>query len=682
MVKMTSDLSESMKLTLTGLVGVQNGTSLSRAGGTAIMETSTEIAAQMHNGTFTVPWRIFTNIYWSPTDRTYRTSSGKLTKVISPSSFYEILFKRESKIYRTSPGRLRNTEKSFQVFDGFFADEAPIGFWPANVQNINGLIGMGGAVSTSRDTTDIITYTAKFDYSSQINRNNQIKAGLKFSYDDFHMRFGQKNEFLPEGNSFTNFHRFPYSLVTYIQDKIEYEGFIASVGFNVEYNNPNLEWYDTGNYDPFLYSSNFEPDSLQLVSADARLTISPRIGISHPITVNSKLYFNYGHYRQLATAERIYREQRSPLDESLDFIGDPSLPLEKTVAYELGYDHSIKDIYLLHLAGYYKDITGQEDWSRFISEGNQVNYFRATNNSYEDIRGFEIEITKRRGRWITGNVNYEYRVNTSGEFGVGYFNDNPAEQRIFERKNPTNQSNPLPRPRAKSYIDFHSPYDFGPDILGQKVLGAWHVNLISRWTAGRWTTWNPNNVTGLKSNLQWKDFYNVDLKMSKEFPVNKLRVKFFLDVFNVLNIKRFSGLGFYDGAGSFDLKDYRFSLHLPRKDMELMQYNGIPGDDRFGDVRDYDEEFVPMSWVQNMEKLENKTPDEYTIYYLGDTEQYMVWLDEDPTDEIEGVWIEADQNRVNTVLNNKAYIDMPNQRPFAFLSPRDVFYGINISFEF
>ncbi|MCH7954173.1 MAG: TonB-dependent receptor [Candidatus Marinimicrobia bacterium] len=681
MIKVTSDLSESMKLTITGLVGDQSGTNLSRSGGTAIMETSGEIAGEM-DGTFTVPWRIYTNIYWSPTKRRYKSFSGKLTKVLSPSSFYEILFKRESKKYRTNPGALRDTTKVFQVFDGFFADEAPIGFWPQNVSNVNGLIAMGGAVSTARDTTDIITYTAKFDYSSQINRNNQIKAGLKFSYDDFNMRFGTKNEFLPEGNSSTRFHRFPYSLVSYFQDKIEYEGFIAMVGFNAEYTNPNGDWFDAEDYDPFLYSSNFEADSVNMVKADARLTISPRIGISHPITVNSKMYFNYGHYRQLATAERMYRLQRSPLSEQLDRIGDPTLPLEKTVSYELGYDHAVKDDYLVHLTAYYKDITGQEDWTRYISERNKVDYFRATNNSYEDIRGFELEITKMRGEWLTGNINYEYRVNTSGEFGVGRVNANPSEQADFENRNPPNQSKPLPRPRAKSYIDFHSPYDFGPDIAGQKLLGAWHVNLISRWTAGSWATWNPMKVTGITSNLQWKNFYNVDFKMSKEVPIGRMRVKLFLDIFNVFNIKRFSGLGFFNGAGSFDFDDYMFSLHLPQDEYDELRYDGIPGTDRPGEARGEEIDFVPMVWVQNIEKLENKTPDKYTIYYLGDTGQYMVWNDADPDDDIAGVWVTENQSRVDRVLENKAYIDMPNQRAFAFLSPRDLFYGINFTFDF
>jgi hypothetical protein len=34
------------------------------------------------------------------------------------------------------------------------------------------------------------------------------------------------------------------------------------------------------------------------------------------------------------------------------------------------------------------------------------------------------------------------------------------------------------------------------------------------------------------------------------------------------------------------------------------------------------------------------------------------------------------------VMDNKAYIDMPNIDHYIFLNPRDIFMGINISYDF
>jgi hypothetical protein len=46
----------------------------------------------------------------------------------------------------------------------------------------------------------------------------------------------------------------------------------------------------------------------------------------------------------------------------------------------------------------------------------------------------------------------------------------------------------------KSVVDVHSPVDFGPEVLNQHLLGDWHLNIITKWSAGSWFTYNPNNV--------------------------------------------------------------------------------------------------------------------------------------------------------------------------------------------
>jgi len=40
------------------------------------------------------------------------------------------------------------------------------------------------------------------------------------------------------------------------------------------------------------------------------------------------------------------------------------------------------------------------------------------------------------------------------------------------------------------------------------------------------------------------------------------------------------------------------------------------------------------------------------------------------------------QSFYDNVINDKQYIDMPNQGYYVFLNPRDIFIGINISYDF
>ena len=673
MLRLTADLKPSMKLTVFGLYGELYGTSANTTGNTSLLTSTWGVANTINTSSFTVPWRIYSNEYYSPTSRFSNTLSAKLTHVLSPETFYEFQLLMVGRKYFTSPNRRRNLSKDYEIFDGYFVDEAPIGFFGESLSSVEGNLSLGGALSASRDRSQTTTYSARFDIENQFDRHNQFKAGFELSYEELEMEFGSVNEFLPEGNIWTSFFQKPLKATAYFQDKIEFEGWVSNVGLIAEYSNPNSQWYNVDIYDRGFYSQNYnsdDEDSYLNKDAEGVFTLSPRISVSHPITETSKLYFNYGHYRQLQTSENLYRIQRGNSNE-LVRIGDPSLPLAKTVAYEVGFDQAFLAEYLIRVSAYYKDITDQERYVRFISFDDKVNYQKLTNNSYEDIFGVELELTKMYGKWITGNINFEYRVGTSGYFGYDENYENPALQRVYLEQNPV-QNKPRPQPRFKSYIDVHTPIDFGPKVFDQSVLGDWHFTFLSYWTGGEWFTWNPNNLAGIEFNTQWKANYNVDLKIAKIFPVtDKLDLKFFADLSNLFNFKHFSNLSFRD---SFDRDYYMKSLHLPESIAGELGYNFVPGDDNPGDVRSVGVDFQPIEWIPNLESRQASEVSTAAIYYNASTQKYM--------EPVNGEWQEVPSSRMNKILDEKAYIDMPNQSFFTFLNPRNIFFGITINYKF
>ena len=196
------------------------------------------------------------------------------------------------------------------------------------------------------------------------------------------------------------------------------------------------------------------------------------------------------------------------------------------------------------------------------------------------------------------------------------------------------------------------------------------MNLISFWQEGSWFTYNPNNVPGVEYNVQYKNNYNVDIKIAKSFYVGNLRLKFYADIYNALNTKSFSGYGFEDG---FDYNYYMQSLHMSDKIASELGYHNFDGKDVPGDVREDDTNFVPMEWVSNVNSVTN--PSTRPIYYDGETNEYMQWTEESG-------WANVDQSYYDWVIENKAYIDMPNIDHYVFLNPRDIFMGINISYDF
>ncbi|WP_161997916.1 hypothetical protein, partial [Escherichia coli] len=61
----------------------------------------------------------------------------------------------------------------------------------------------------------------------------------------------------------------------------------------------------------------------------------------------------------------------------------------------------------------------------FQSIDGEVNYWVARPWNYGDVRGFEISLSKNRGRWVQGFVNYTYMARKTGNFGFTNNFENP-----------------------------------------------------------------------------------------------------------------------------------------------------------------------------------------------------------------------------------------------------------------
>ncbi|MFQ6678011.1 MAG: carboxypeptidase regulatory-like domain-containing protein [Fidelibacterota bacterium] len=667
-LKLTSDLSNNMKLSVSALWNEITGTSASRVGGTSYYSSVVGVSNIVDRTGFTIPWRIFTNDYFSETERFNATYGITLSHILSSKSYYELRLQQSKNTYKTGPGRRRNTTELTEIFPNYFIDEQPFGFEQEFLSSIEGGITLGGPISTSRDSTEVSSISIAGDYTNQFNQNNQIRTGFNLTSYKLEMKYGSINKVLEEGNRWTEFNTSPFRLNAYFQDKIEFRGLVAILGLNGEYYDPNGNWFKFDQFDSdFYYTSEEEIwDSEYAKDAKPVITLNPRLAISHPLTDNSKLYFNYGHYNQSATSEALYRIQRRSTG-AIKYLGDPSLEPAMTISYELGFDRSMLDMYLLHIAAYYKDVTNEQDWTQIFTSDDKITSYIMTNNLYEDIRGIEIELSKNFGEWYTGMINYEYRVSTKGYFDLNKRYENPSDQSDYEKKN-RYQKKPLPRPRAKGYLNLFTPLDFGPKIVSFRPLAAWNMNFIGRYTSGEWFKWNPGIITGIDNNVQWKDTYGLDLKISRTLIFNNISIKVFADVNNVLNLKDFS-------ANSFENKDdyeyYMKSLHLPASIGDKLRYGNIPGDDRPGEVRPDDVAFVP---IESYPRLDNVTGNDRALYWDQSQEEYFQYQD--------GVWVEADRSFVKQVLKDKAYIDMPNQTYYTFLNPRDIFIGLNISYNF
>jgi len=417
---------------------------------------------------------------------------------------------------------------------------------------------------------------------------------------------------------------------------------VANIGLRLDYLDPSGSWYSyTDPYDPAFsgtYSLGIDTLIAQ-VRIKKQVDLSPRIGIAFPISEDAKIYFNYGHMRSLPTPDNLFLFRLDLFTHALLRMSDPNMPAPKTIAYELGYEHNLFDMFLVRLAAYYKDVTNEPFPVNYINNDGSINYQTTTPNLYRDIRGFEITVDKKRGSWVQGFINYTYDVRTDGYFGYSTYYQNLSDQRAFQQANPQ-EYRPLPQPYARANIYFFTPEDFGPTAGPVSLLGDFRLDVIASWQSGFYFTWAGGGgatIPGVINNLQWRDHYDVDLRLSKNFKLSKLNVQLYMDIYNVFNIKYMSQDGFVLGT---DFDAYIKSLHLPAWPASYagnLGYTNIPGTDRPGDYR---------------------------------TVPYEPYNPNDPS-----------PSHKQYVLDNKAYIVMPNQTTFAFLNPAQYFFGLRMSYD-
>jgi hypothetical protein len=667
-LKVTSDLASNMKLSLEGMLANNTGTVSNGSGQPGFFDSVFGVTGAIDRVNYSEA-RVFTNDYWAPTRTRSLMLGGKFTHTLGDNTFYTVRLTRFSTDYETNPGDVRDTSDVVS-FGGVGFDEAPFGYYNQPTSGVGSGMRMSIGMSTSRDTSRTVMYNAKADLTSQINQYVQVQTGLEFNITDSDISYGEFDPFLPTGNFTAGYNRAPRRGAAYGSTELSFKGLIANAGLRLNYFNAGGDWFE---YDPFTdaFSGALADQVDTLLTQEPTehiFALSPRLSISFPVTTFSKLFFNYGHFRSMPDPDNLFSLRRTGASRHISRVGSPNNPLPKTVSYEVGYQHSLLDEYLLAAAGYYKDVNLQPRLVSFSSRDGQTTYSRYYPNSYEDIRGFELSAKDRRG-WLQGFVNYTYSVAQRGYFGADEIYQNQTRQRQFNQSSAQQRaalSEPVPRPFARFNLELFAPEDFGPQLVGAHPLGDWRVSLLGTWRDGSTFTWaGAGGKPGVANNVSFVDYWNWNLRLKKNFNIGGTDVQFFADVFNLFNQKRLTFNGFADGQ---DYLDYMRSLHLPASDAYPNEFSG---DDQPGVYRDSDTEFVPLDRINDREELSGNARPE-AIYYEEATEQYIQYED--------GAWRQVSQDRVDDVMDSKAYIDMPNLRFQSFLSPRDIFLGMRFEF--
>ena len=558
--------------------------------------------------------------YWlkGPEEKTVNMATLKWQHTLSPATFYTVQL-----------SYLHDDMTELQDYDKF-KTSTDVVRWGDSWFDLGGNFRLEAKQIQVNNYSTSSLLTAKVDMTSQINKSNQLKGGLEFKYHDvnyehYYMEF-------PAGDVWhldNVFDGKPIETALYVQDKMEYEGLILNLGLRMDAFNANRK-YAESIYDPLGfqtwnggdgrpsntasiwqsymakkdwfavipgvtadYMSAFDGlrNDKNTVDSEWKFALSPRVGLSFPITDNSKLRFNYGHFYQRPSWSKIMGFPTSwyesdPLgsvrmDQWQGYYGNPGIAYERTIQYEIGYDQNFFDVFRLMTTAYYKDASNMTRFShnstynrsgggfastgwgggnfetysytRNIANDGHDNIFY-TNNAFKDTRGIEVVLEKLFNQQWSANLTYNFGLSSGG--AAGYW-------RYYEQAGRVNQPHTYSETKAnwisssiiKGSLNYVTTANLAKGILGNISIGLYH-----EYFSGPEYTYYPKTFTGLRkpNNKRWYPHNRTDLKFAKTFPMGSVTPVISVEVYNLFN--------YYDRVllGGTDLDNWEEDGMMPK----------------------------------------------------------------------------------------------------------------------
>jgi outer membrane receptor protein involved in Fe transport len=336
----------------------------------------------------------------------------------------------------------------------------------------------------------------------------------------------------------------PYQIAAYIQDKMEYDIMIINAGVRFDYFNPRSA-YPADLKNPT--NNTLFPGAGQLTQASKKYQVSPRLGVSFPITDQGIIHFSYGHFFQMPGFDNLYTNSDYLVSSSgslSTITGNPDLDAQRTVNYEIGLQQVLFDIVGLDITAYYRDIRNYLGME-IVETYDGREYARYINRDYANVRGFVASVEKRFSNSFSLKLDYTFQIaegNASDPKTV-YYN---------------NQSNP-PVETPKSVI----PLDWDQrNTLNMTMMvgapGDWTASMIFQYGSGYPYTEDvrvSHGITFQNSGTK-PSFFNVDLRAEKTFKLLGFNVNTFVWVYNLLDIKNEFNVNSSSGRANRDIYTY------------------------------------------------------------------------------------------------------------------------------
>jgi outer membrane receptor protein involved in Fe transport len=397
-------------------------------------------------------------------------------------------------------------------------------------------------------------FSLRGDLTSFFDEMNKFKAGFNMQFQEMQVvdiympwigELGLNNDIYTVYPALGSF---------YAQDNINFGGMILNFGLRLDYWFPGKYVYDA------VADTNVItiPDEIREAYYDETYTwfndqqfkarLSPRLGISHPVSDFQTLFFSYGHFSKWPKPQFVYAKLNpASAQSSFQKFGNPNLDPETTVAYELGLKTQFTPDDVLTVTAYYKDIfdyvstrSAKITSARLAAES----FITYVNTDYARSRGLEVEFRKRIERWFNGQASFAYAIVTG--------KSSSAEEGVLIARGDLEES------ITEEYLSWDRPVTVNLSLnffaqkgsfgFGEEIIDNWSLYLRGFYQSGK--RYTPAVYTGSIDEQGRKeyeyvqgeryaeiadDWFYVDLNFEKYFDLSGLSFSVFLEVNNILD---------------------------------------------------------------------------------------------------------------------------------------------------
>ncbi len=344
---------------------------------------------------------------------------------------------------------------------------------------------------------------------------------------------------------YVDYKRKPLEASAYAQTRLNMGDIILNAGLRLDYFRPNDRY--APDYS-IVYPELVGHDSYY-VQAKEKYQLSPRFGLSFPISSRGAMRLSYGHFFQMPSLEKLY--QNPVLSHYNQFsikdsrIGNPNLEAEKTVQYEIGLQQELVPGLAMELTVYYKDIRdllGLE----ILTLSNGTTFYRYVNKEYGNSSGVTLAFNQRSfGGILNSSIDYTYMV------AKGTASSPEAVRDVAITAGPGRGAYTIAERRI-SFLNWDQTHSLNTSI-SLRPTPNWNISIIGWINSGfpytpatlnteveiPGTWWNQAD----RKPLRW----NVDLKVARTFQIGDFPLTAYIDIYNIFDHLNENGINSLTG---------------------------------------------------------------------------------------------------------------------------------------